>query len=374
MIVPHRVLLRRPLYRMSFAWISAIAVAVSALWWGSASAAGPLRLFKDGFWSGGAYTDDRTGVFTHCSAGVAYGSGISLFLLTTDSHSWWLGFIDPQWSLPPNSKVLVQLRFGNHPPFEQLATIPSRQLALVPLPDSSRLIHAFRRTSKLNLVAEGRSFFFKLRGSSVVMDQLTNCVSTSVALEAHRAPAATAGAVASASGTQIASPGAPGSSKAAAAPASSSTVGAGKSGSPSPTATFVAAAAETPSVIPAWVSTIVLGALMGLVGQGIRVIVGLKKVRDGAAALGHKFTETIEPRRLTISLLIGAVAGLVSAIATTPGSPVSRAALLGFGAAGYCGADLVEGLMARHLFGRTQPRYRFSVLLRQGLRHDDNDA
>ncbi len=247
MIAPNRRLLQRPFCRMSFARITAIAVAVSALWSGSAGAAGPLRPFKHGFWLGGAYTDDRTGAFTHCSAGVAYDSGINLFLLTTSSHSWWLGFIDPQWSLPANSKVAIQLRFDEHPPFGQVATIPSRQLVLVPLPDSSRQIQAFRRTSKLNLVAEGRSFLFKLRGSSAVMGQLTRCVRTSVALEAHAAPAGIAGAALPAFEAEIALPGvprsfrgAPRSFKAAVAPASATTIGAVAVGAPSPIANLVA--------------------------------------------------------------------------------------------------------------------------------------
>ena len=374
MIAPSRRLLRRPVSRVSLACISAIVVAVSVLWWGSASAGGPLRPFKHGFWSGGAYTDDRTGAFTHCSAGVAYDSGISLFLLTTGSQNWWLGFIDPQWSLPPNSKTPVQLRFDNHPSFEQLATIPSRQIALVPLPDSSRLIHAFRRTSKLYLVAEGRSFFFKLRGASVVMDRLTSCVRTSLALETHRAPAATAGTPAPMSETQIASPSAPGASKAEPAPASSSVASDGDTGPPLPIATLVTAEAETASPLPAWVLTIVLGALMGVVGQGIRAIVGLRKERDGAAALGRKFIETFAPRRLLISLLIGAIAGAVAAIVTTPSAPVSWAALLAFATAGYSGADLVEGVMGQRLFGRTHARYRFSVLVKQELPRGDKNA
>jgi hypothetical protein len=50
-----------------------------------------------------------------------------------------------------------------------------------------------------------------------------------------------------------------------------------------------------------------LGGLTGIVGQGIRIVVGLKKAADGAAARGQKFTETIEPARLVISSLAGAL-------------------------------------------------------------------
>jgi hypothetical protein len=89
---------------------------------------------------------------------------------------------------------------------------------------------------------------------------------------------------------------------------------------------------------------------MGVVGRGVRVIVGLEKTSDKAAAGGDKLIDLIEPARLLISLLIGAVAGVIAAVATVNlDAPIPRDTLLGFAAAGYSGADLVEGFMARYL-------------------------
>ena len=86
---------------MSFARMAAVVVSGSVLCCTAASAGGPLRPFKHGYWSGGAYVDDRTGAFTHCSAGVAYDSGINLFVLLTVGYRWWLGLINPNGSLRP---------------------------------------------------------------------------------------------------------------------------------------------------------------------------------------------------------------------------------------------------------------------------------
>jgi hypothetical protein len=103
-----------------------------------------------------------------------------------------------------------------------------------------------------------------------------------------------------------------------------------------------------------WISILALGGLAGIVGQGIRTIVGLKKASDAAAIRRQKFTETIEPARLVISLLVAALAGAMAAIITlTPGAPISRIALMGLAAAGYSGADFVEGFMA-YLAGATR--------------------
>jgi hypothetical protein len=169
---------------MSFARIAAIVAVASVLWGNSANAAGPIRAFQAGLWTGGAYTDDRTGDFTHCSAGVAYDSGINMFILVTGDHRWWLGFINPRWSFVPNAKMPVELRFDGGPRLAMTATVPSRLIVLVPLPSDPRLIDRLGRSAELVLVAEGRSFFFQLSGTPAVTAELKTCVQKSLALQA----------------------------------------------------------------------------------------------------------------------------------------------------------------------------------------------
>ncbi|MBV8120051.1 MAG: hypothetical protein JO081_08960 [Alphaproteobacteria bacterium] len=320
-----------------------------------------MRPFTQGFWSGGAYIDERTGVFTHCSAGVAYNSGISMFVVTTRTYRWWLGFFHPQWSLTPNAKPLVELRFDGIARFKQLALIPNGKLMLVPLPESPRAITALRRAPDLYLIAQGSSFLFKLPEISAVLDQLTNCTHTSIVLEALGIPTRAAGAA---------------SSPAAAPPASASTTGASALGSSTPSAAVTvpgtrlspavrAAASSVTPVETGWASIIAIGALMGAIGQGVRIIVGLGKARD--TRRHEKFADPIASTRLTIVLLIGALAGAIAAIASAPGSPVARMVL--FGAAGYSGADLVERLIARSVSPAVHTRLlHLASFVRQGLR------
>jgi hypothetical protein len=54
-----------------------------------------------------------------------------------------------------------------------------------------------------------------------------------------------------------------------------------------------------------WISIIALGAALGFLGQSVRVVVGLKKARDEAAALGKTFTEAFEPSTMLVSLSMG---------------------------------------------------------------------
>jgi hypothetical protein len=170
---------------MSYVRIAAIVAAALAYWGGTASAAGPLRAFRAGFWSGGAYTDDRTGSFTHCSAGVAYDSGINMFILATDTGRWWLGFVDRSWAFTPRAKLPVALRFDGGPRTAMVATIPNRQVVLVVLPDDARIVDRLRRGTELSLIADGQSYLFALNGAGAAMAELEHCVQQSVALAAH---------------------------------------------------------------------------------------------------------------------------------------------------------------------------------------------
>jgi hypothetical protein len=71
-------IIRNPIGRR-VAWVRGAALFVSILVsTGAADAAGPFRPFQFGSWSGGAYTNEQTGAFSHCAAGVPYMSGITM--------------------------------------------------------------------------------------------------------------------------------------------------------------------------------------------------------------------------------------------------------------------------------------------------------
>lgn len=168
---------------MSLARTVALAATVLFLLCSAASAAGPYRSFQTGLWLGGAYTDDRTGTFSHCSAGVVYDGGINLFVVSTEAHGWWLGFTSPHWSLTPSAGIPVNLQFDGRPPVEVLGTIADGQLLLIPAPDESHLIEIFQRSSKIAVTAQERSFALSLAATSGVLSELANCVRNSIALE-----------------------------------------------------------------------------------------------------------------------------------------------------------------------------------------------
>ena len=99
-----------------------------------------------------------------------------------------------------------------------------------------------------------------------------------------------------------------------------------------------------------WLVLLLLGGLVGMIGQGIRVIPGLKKLHDNTAQPGSQtFGELFNLGRLISSLLIGFVAGALVAIAVSDGGQIDKKIIFTFLAAGYAGTDFIEGFMRKYL-------------------------
>lgn len=100
---------------------------------------------------------------------------------------------------------------------------------------------------------------------------------------------------------------------------------------------------------------LLLCGLLGLIGQGIRVIVGLKKLREESevkatdnqnakAVYDHQF----DVKQLWLSLFIGFVAGCLVSF-TREDKDMSNDVQLAIIAAGYAGTDFIEGVLKKIL-------------------------
>jgi hypothetical protein len=150
---------------------------------GAAHAAGPFRPFQFGLWTGGAWTNDQTGAFSHCAASVPYASGITMFASINRFFGWSLGFGHPQWALTPKTQIPIELHFDGGPAFNVYGTVLQPNLVEIPMPDNSKLINTFRSSLQMNTRAQGQFFLFNLNGTSNIMVQLASCVRTALALE-----------------------------------------------------------------------------------------------------------------------------------------------------------------------------------------------
>jgi hypothetical protein len=138
----------------------------------------------------------------------------------------------------------------------------------------------------------------------------------------------------------------------------------------SPAATAAGTAAATVvAAAPSILTKLCVGLLLGGAGQGARTIVGLKKTSDEAKAKNTSFSAQFDAGQLFVSLLIGAIAGLFAALAMWDkmGNLEARQTLLALVAAGYAGADFIEGFMRNEATATNKTGAPAAVPLRFGL-------
>ena len=99
-------------------------------------------------------------------------------------------------------------------------------------------------------------------------------------------------------------------------------------------------------------AVLLIGALLGMAGQGARIIVGLKKVNDDAHQNEKTFNDVFVGKQLLLSLIyamvIGGITGIILGVDLVE-KDVSTKALLGIMAAGYAGTDFIEGFVNKTL-------------------------
>lgn len=96
---------------------------------------------------------------------------------------------------------------------------------------------------------------------------------------------------------------------------------------------------------------LIIGAMLGAGGQVLRVFIGWKKRFQEVGGDAAKFKESFSTPRLIMSILMGAVAGML-AIITKEGGLESQAKLtsdflIAVMGAGYAGSDFIEGVFSQ---------------------------
>ena len=95
------------------------------------------------------------------------------------------------------------------------------------------------------------------------------------------------------------------------------------------------------------IMNILAGGLLGLLGQGVRVVAGLKKASEDS-----KLADVFVANQLLVSLLIGFVAGGLAMLGMSDlqaAKQIDGANLFAIVAAGYAGTDFIEAFMKRHV-------------------------
>ena len=97
-----------------------------------------------------------------------------------------------------------------------------------------------------------------------------------------------------------------------------------------------------------WLQLIALGGVVGALGQGVRMVAGFKKLHDASSGSSLAMSDLIVTHRMLVPLGIGFIAGALAAASTVSNlGQISGQQILAIAAAGYAGADFIEGFMSR---------------------------
>jgi S1-C subfamily serine protease len=139
-----------------------------------ALAAGPFGSIRVGAWSGGAYTNDSTGAFSHCAAGTSYQNGVNLILGQNADSSWLLGFANPNFHLTTGETFPIDVTFDGQSEARLFGTANSAILVTAVLPPNAA--QQLRKSSLMVAVAKGATFQFNLTSTGPLLPVLANCV------------------------------------------------------------------------------------------------------------------------------------------------------------------------------------------------------
>jgi hypothetical protein len=135
-------------------------------------------------WIVGAYSDNRTGRFSHCATSVPYRSGISLFFHLSSTYAWSMGLHNPQWRNSPGQTFNLIYYIDNGPSIPVRAVVGQTGMVAIPLANSQALFESFRRGQRLHVRDARETFTFSLANSSRALAATLTCVQR----YAHSAP------------------------------------------------------------------------------------------------------------------------------------------------------------------------------------------
>jgi S1-C subfamily serine protease len=151
----------------------AVAIAPSA-----SQAAGPFGTITVGNWKGGAFTDDKSGAFSHCAASAAYQNGIIFLVSIGQDYSWTLGLAHESWKLTPGQGFPLALTFDGQQAINVQGLPIGTNLVKVVMPANSALIAQFRKAKLMTAFAQGQLLQLNLTQTGQLLPSLVNCVAT----------------------------------------------------------------------------------------------------------------------------------------------------------------------------------------------------
>lgn len=142
----------------------------------AADARGPYGSITVGNWQGGAFTDDKSGAFSHCAASASYQNGVVFLVSIGQDYSWTLGFAHESWKLTPGAGFPLALTFDGQAAIKVQGLPIGTNLVKVTMPTNSSLIAQFRKAKTMTAFAQGQLLQFNMTQTAQLLPSLVNCV------------------------------------------------------------------------------------------------------------------------------------------------------------------------------------------------------
>jgi hypothetical protein len=139
----------------------------------SAIAKGRFGTIKIGQWTGGAYTDDKTGGFTHCAAGAPYLSGIHLIISQNTQGRWTLGFASTTFNFAAGQIIPFDVIFDGQTNVRLFGAAPAPQLLAAPIGNIATVKKSHLMVAEIN----GTTYQFQLQAVDHVISSVEQCLS-----------------------------------------------------------------------------------------------------------------------------------------------------------------------------------------------------
>lgn len=154
---------------------AALFAAASLMFSAGAASSAEIAKLKIGNWSGGAFTNNNTGAFSHCAASARYKSGITLVFSISNNRQWSMGFSSPSWNFTQGTTYPVRYWVDDGQVLNGTALAKTQTLAQVFLPANSSLFVAFKGGQMLRVAAAQQTLSFRLTDTDALLSALLRC-------------------------------------------------------------------------------------------------------------------------------------------------------------------------------------------------------
>jgi hypothetical protein len=153
--------------------IAAVAAAASLV---APAKAATITDYKVAGWNMAAFTDDRTGRFTHCTASARYKNGFLLLFSVNQAFLWSIGFSNPDWNLRQGRDSNVSFTIDGGRVHNVRGTAANTRLIRASLPDNVELFNQFRNGLRLVVnIDDNAPVTFNLTDTNQMLTEILRC-------------------------------------------------------------------------------------------------------------------------------------------------------------------------------------------------------